>query len=65
MRMTTLEALMACWHGDDERMLEMLRVLVIQAAAANDRVQLATLSQIIDIADEEQGDITMKPRPNG
>jgi ATP-dependent Clp protease ATP-binding subunit ClpC len=65
MRMTTLELLLACWNNDSARLQEMLRHLVWQAAAADDQVQLATLSQIVDIADAATGDITLKPRPTG
>jgi len=62
-RIVAIEALLACWNDDRERLQEMLGMLVKAAFAANDRVHLATLSQIVEIDDAEFGEIRLKPRP--
>ena len=64
MRTVTLQALLACWSGDDAALLEHLRHLVAQAFAAGDQIQLDMLSEIVEIHDADRGDISLKPRPS-
>ena len=63
MRTTTLDALVACWDGDDESLTGLLRSLVQPATLANDGQQLGALRHLVDIRDAECGDIQLKPRP--
>ena len=63
-RTLAFEALVAARSGDDDRLLDLLRTLVMQAAAADDQVQLVMLARIVDIADAATGEITLGPAPD-
>jgi ATP-dependent Clp protease ATP-binding subunit ClpA len=63
MRIYTVDALLACWNDDPERMRDMLGRLWTLASAVHDRVQLATLLQLVEI-DDTTGEVRLRPRPD-
>ena len=62
MRSLTLEALVACWARDLDAMRDQLGELVRLAAASGDHDQLDILAGILDIHDQESGEISLKSR---
>ncbi len=62
MRALTLDALIACWDGDDVKFEALLGDLVRLAALARDDAQLRRLGHLVEIDDALQGVVRLRPR---
>jgi ATP-dependent Clp protease ATP-binding subunit ClpA len=62
MRALTLDALIACWDGDDVKFEALLGDLVRSAALARDDAQLRRLGHLVEIDDALQGVVRLRPR---
>ncbi len=63
MRALTLEALVALWDGDLERLREHLGGLVRLASLAGDSDQLARLGHLVEIDDASTAAVRLRPKP--